>query len=362
VFEAVGMSEEEKKMKSIMGLVQHRLARVFCVSLAAVVALMISQDGFANRVADGTESFDDYLARVRSAAILNGVASETVDSAFRGLTRDERVIGYDRKQPEFVQTFDEYLTARVTNFRKQEGRKLLKLHQPLLDEIAGLYGVDPEYIVAFWGLETSFGRYQGKYSIVRSLATLGHDQRRAAFFTAELLKALQILDEQHVVPEAFVGAWAGAMGQSQFMPSSFLRFAVDHDGDGRKDIWSNKADVFASIANYLNNAGWKRGAGWGGPVSFNTVDFASLKPLDVDPGCRALKRHSRKMSISDWADLGVVPGVQLADQPYALVSPEPGASSGYLVGGNYRAILNYNCADKYAVSVGLMSEAIATPN
>ena len=257
-----------------------------------------------------------------------------------------------------MQTFEEYLTARVTNFRKNEGRRLFKLHQPLLDEVAGLYDVDPEYIVAFWGLETSFGRYQGKYNIIRSLATLGHDQRRAAFFTAELLKALQILDEQHVSPEAFVGAWAGAMGQSQFMPSSFLRFAVDHDGDGRKDIWSNKADVFASIANYLNKAGWKKGAGWGGPASFNTLDFASLKPLEVDPSCRALKRHSRKMSIVSWKELGVVPLVQLADQTYALISPEAGASSGYLVGGNYRAILNYNCADKYAVSVGLMSEAI----
>jgi membrane-bound lytic murein transglycosylase B len=319
------------------------------------VAFTIGQGAAAGE----TEGFDEYLAKVRSEAIRNGIAPETVDAAFTGLTRDERVIGYDRKQPEFVQTFDEYLTARVTKFRKQEGGRLLKLHQPLLDEIADIYGVDPEYIVAFWGLETSFGRYQGKYNIIRSLATLGHDQRRSAFFTAELLKALQILDEQHVAPEAFVGAWAGAMGQSQFMPSSFLRFAVDHDGDGRKDIWSNEADVFASIANYLNKAGWKRGAGWGGPASFKTLDFASLKPLNVDPSCRALKHHSRKMSISSWEELGVVPGVRLTDQPYALVSPEAGASSGYLVGGNYRAILNYNCADKYAVSVGLMSEAIA---
>ena len=341
-------------MKSIMGWIQHRLTCVFRVWLVAVVTLMISEGTFAA----GAKSFDDYLGKVRSAAILSGVASETVDAAFRGLVRDERVIGYDRKQPEFVQTFEEYLTARVTNFRKNEGRRLFKLHQPLLDEVAGLYDVDPEYIVAFWGLETSFGRYQGKYNIIRSLATLGHDQRRAAFFTAELLKALQILDEQHVSPEAFVGAWAGAMGQSQFMPSSFLRFAVDHDGDGRKDIWSNKADVFASIANYLNKAGWKKGAGWGGPASFNTLDFASLKPLEVDPSCRALKRHSRKMSIASWKKLSVVPLGQLADQTYALISPEAGASSGYLVGGNYRAILNYNCADKYAVSVGLMSEAI----
>jgi membrane-bound lytic murein transglycosylase B len=338
-----------------MGWMQYGHARVFSVSLTVVAALTISLGAAAGEA----ESFEDYLAKVRSAAILNGIAPETVEAAFRGLTPDKRVIGYDRKQPEFVQTFDQYLTARVTSFRKQEGRKLFKLHQPLLDEITDLYGVDPEYIVAFWALETSFGRYQGKYSIIRSLATLGHDQRRSAFFTAELLKALQILNEEHVAPEAFVGAWAGAMGQSQFMPSSFLRFAVDHDGDGRKDIWSNEADVFASIANYLNNAGWERAAGWGGSASFNTLDFASLKPLNVDPSCRALKHHSRKMSISSWKDRGVVPDVQLADQPYALVSPEAGASSGYLVGGNYRAILNYNCADKYAVSVGLMSEAIA---
>lgn len=345
-------------MKSIMGLRRHRLARVFWVSLASTLAIMMSQGAAAG----DPGSFEDYLAEVRSAALLNGIASETVDAAFKDLAPDERVIGYDRKQPEFVQTFDEYLTARVTSFRKKEGRKLFRLHQVLLDEIADVYDVDPEYIVAFWGLETNFGRYQGNHSIIRSLATLGHDQRRAAFFTGELLKALQILDEQHIAPDEFLGAWAGAMGQSQFMPSSFLKFAVDYDGDGRKDIWSNKGDVFASIANYLNKAGWKRGAGWGGPVSFTTLDFASLKPLNVEPGCRALKRHSRKMSIPDWQAKGVVLGFQLTDQPYALVSPEAGASSGYLVGGNYRAILNYNCADKYAVSVGLMSEAIARPD
>jgi membrane-bound lytic murein transglycosylase B len=339
-----------------MGWMRHRLACVYCVSLTGVFALTIG----LNATAGEAVSFDDYLAKVRSEAIGSGIAPETVDAAFRGLTPDERVTGYDRKQPEFVQTFDEYLRARVTKFRQQEGRRLYLLHQPLLDEIAALYGVDPEYIVAFWGLETSFGRYQGKFSIVRSLATLGHDPRRSAFFTAELLKALKILDEHHVSPEAFVGAWAGAMGQSQFMPSSFLRFAVDHDGDGRKDIWSNEADVFASIANYLNKSGWKRGAGWGGPASFGSLDFASLKPVNVDPSCRALKRHSRKMSLSIWEDLGVVSGANLVDQPYALIRPEEGASSGYLVGGNYRAILNYNCADKYAVSVGLMAEAIAT--
>lgn len=303
-------------------------------------------------------TFYAYLNEVRGKAIEAGVSAVTVDEAFDGLELDERVIGFDRKQPEFVQTFDEYLEARVTPFRIREGRRLFRQHETLLKEIAETYSVDPEYLVAFWGLETSFGRYQGKYSIIRSLATLGHDPRRSAYFTSELIKALVILDEKHVSPENFVGAWAGAMGQSQFMPSSFLSYAQDYDGDGRADIWSNQADVFASIANYLNKAGWIQGAGWGGPAAFGNLDFEALKPEHFDPSCRALRHHSLKMKPQAWIDLGVQPARQLNNQDYALVAPEKGVTTGYLVGGNYRAILRYNCANKYAVSVGLLAEKI----
>lgn len=300
--------------------------------------------------------FVDYLEQVRAQAVAEGISESTVDEAFKNLTPDERVIGFDRKQPEFVQTFDQYLEARVSDFRQQEGKRLLQEHKALLARVTERYGVEAEFIVAFWGLETSFGRYQGKYSIIRSLATLGHDPRRATFFTSELIHALRILDQGHVKPESFVGAWAGAMGQSQFLPSSFLRFAQDFDGDGRKNIWQSEADVFASIANYLNEAGWREGAGWGGRVSLPALDFDSLKPETYDTRCRALRHHSRKLPLAEWQALGVVSKGALPDMDYALVEPEDDSSEGYLAGGNYRAILNYNCANKYAVSVGLLAD------
>lgn len=327
------------------------------IASGSIAKESLSKDALSKEGAE-RQAFVQYLGGVKKTALARGISAATIDLAFLDLTIDERVIGFDRKQPEFVQTFEEYLTARVTDFRRAQGRKLFAEHEALLRKIGDQYQVDPEYIVAFWGLETNFGRYQGKYNIIRSLATLGHDPRRSAFFTAELINALQILDEGHVPPEAFVGAWAGAMGQSQFMPSSFLRLAEDFDGDGRKDIWSNEADVFASIANYLNKAGWQKGLGWGGVATFDALDFQSLKPEKYDTGCRALRHHSRKMSLSDWRSMDVAPLTDLENQPYALVEPEKGASKGYLVGGNYRAILNYNCANKYAVSVGLLAEAI----
>lgn len=317
--------------------------------LYAFCLLLISMSVMAS-------DFASYLETVRERAISEGVSAATIDRAFEGLLPDERVIGFDRKQPEFVQTFDQYLDARVSEFRQQEGKRLLALHSELLARVQEHYGVEAEYIVAFWGLETSFGRYQGKYNIIRSLATLGHDPRRSTFFTSELINALRILDEGHVAPENFVGAWAGAMGQGQFLPSSFLRFAQDFDGDGKKDIWASEADVFASIANYLKQAGWQEGAGWGGRVALPDLDFASLKPETYDTRCRALRHHSEKLPLSQWQALGVTAESGLREADYALVEPEEGAAEGYLAGGNYRAILNYNCANKYAVSVGLLAD------
>lgn len=314
--------------------------------------------GLMVQFAGAAQSFEDYLEDVKQRAVDAGVAEATVDLAFKDLERDERVIGFDRRQPEFVQTFDEYLTARVTDFRRNRGVELFQTHQALLEEIAIEYQVDPEYLIAFWALETNFGQYQGKYSIVRSLATLGHDPRRSKFFTDELINALRILDEGHISPEKFVGAWAGAMGQAQFMPSSFLNFAQDHDGDGRKDIWASEADVFASIANYLARAGWKPGAGWGTPVGDLAIDWPSLKDPEPPSRCRALKHHSVKKPLDEWQALGVSADGLPEHQNYALFLKSDGASDGYLVGGNFRAILSYNCANKYAVSVGLLADWI----
>ena len=316
-----------------------------------ILVLVISQGALG-------QDFDDYLDDVRQSAIDSGISPGTVTAAFENLTPDERVIGFDRRQPEFVQTFEEYLEARVSDFRKQEARRLFREHEGLLSDIEREFQVDAAFIVAFWGLETSFGRYQGKYSIIRSLATLGHDQRRSAFFTRELLQALKILDEQHVSPEQFVGAWAGAMGQPQFMPSSFLAYAVDWDGDGRKDIWASQADVFASIANYLKQAGWRPGAGWGQVTRRVSGDWPDVVEPEPDPRCRALRYHTKKLSVDYWAAAGFDMARLNARQTYALVLSEATDSNSYLVGGNFRAILSYNCANKYAVSVGLLADHI----
>ena len=302
-------------------------------------------------------SFEAYLAKVRSDAVAQGIRSKTVDVAFAELAPDPRVIKFDRRQPEFVQTFEEYLTARVSEARVSQAQRYYEDKRSVLSEIADRYGVDPEYLIAFWGLESSFGRYQGKYDVIRSLATLGHDQRRSRFFTSELHAALRILDEEHVTRETFVGGWAGAMGQNQFLPSTFNNFAVDYDQDGRKDIWSNKLDVWASIANYLQRHGWQRGAGWGFSTSAPTV---FPEPSAMTTGCRALRQHSKKLKLSEWKSYGVdVPAGEPRDNAlYALIKPQSGDSDAYLVGGNFRAILSYNCANKYAVSVGLLAELI----
>ena len=302
--------------------------------------------------------FRTWLDGIKAEALSRGISEETV-SLLDDLEPDDRVIGFDRRQPEFVQTFDEYLEARVTDYRIRIAREKFAEHREALEDIGAHYGVEPQYLVAFWGLESSFGRYQGKYSILRSLATLAYDPRRTTFFTGELFSALQILDEGHIPPDEFVGGWAGAMGQNQFLPSSFLRYAQDFDGDGKKNIWSNEVDVWASIANYLRTEGWREGAGWGTEVTLTeSIDHDSLRPESVPRSCRALRHHTKRMSIDDWKTLGVEPEHSLPQGEWALVIPGEGDVSHWAVGGNFRTILHYNCANKYAVSVGLLADAI----
>ncbi|MCB1692296.1 MAG: lytic murein transglycosylase [Pseudomonadales bacterium] len=309
---------------------------------------------------DDRPPFDTWLAGIKQQAIERGISAQTA-SVLDDIEPDPRVLGFDRKQPEFVQTFEQYLTARVTDARIKTAREQFRQHRALLSSIGDKYGVDPQFIVAFWGLESSFGRYQGKYSVVRSLATLAYDPRRTTFFTKELFAALRILDEGHVTPDAFTGGWAGAMGQNQFLPSSFLRYAQDFDGDGKKNIWNDEADVWASIANYLSQNGWKKHAGWGTrvqvPASF---DFDAVMPEKVASGCTALKEHTRKMPAAKWKALGVrFDPDGLNSSAYALVVPDDGETVTYLVGGNFRSILSYNCANKYAVSIGLLADLVA---
>jgi len=306
------------------------------------------------------EDFRDYLKAVREKAIIAGVPERILNKEFNGLKPDPRVLELDRNQPEFVQTLADYLDARVSKARIIKGQEMSSGFREELSRVEEYYQVDSEYILAFWGLETNYGRYQGNYSVVRSLATLGHDPRRKNFFTRELINALKILDQGHISSDQFVGAWAGAMGQSQFMPSSFLGYAQDFDRDGRKDIWNSEIDVFASIAYYLKKNGWKPGFGWGKKVIVSETILKEFPPMVSQTKCRALKYHSKKMLLNGWRDLGVNTKGLLDEQAYALL--RPGAEQGhtYLVGGNFETILAYNCANKYAISVGLLADFLSS--
>ena len=208
-------------------------------------------------------------------------------------------------------------------------------------------------------METNYGRYQGKYSVIRSLATLGHDPRRNIFFTRELISALKILDEGHVKSGSFVGAWAGAMGQSQFMPSSFFGYAQDFERDGKKDIWYSKLDVIASIANYLRKNGWVYSDLWGKKVNVSNEIYDRFPPMSGKSGCRAMKHHSAPFPLTHWISLGIGPGKLSKDKTYALLRLSDTSDQTFLVGKNFETILQYNCANKYAVSVGLLADYLA---
>lgn len=211
------------------------------------------------------QSFDSWLGDLRSEALQRGFSTSLVNETLSNIEPDDGIIELDRKQPESTMTLHQYLKRVVPEQRIRKARGLYEKHHALLKEVGERYGVQPRYIVALWGIESNFGERMGDYSIVEALATLAYDGRRSAYFRNELFNSLTILQEGHISPGDMKGSWAGAMGQCQFMPTSFLRYAVDQDGDGHKDIWNNEADVFASIANYLSSEGWNDKHGLGSP-------------------------------------------------------------------------------------------------
>ena len=202
-------------------------------------------------------SYDAWLVSFKQKAREAGISEQTLEEAFAAVsTPDETVLRLDRKQPESTMTLEQYMQKVITPSRIENGRALLTEHQAVLTQVSETYAVPPEYIVALWGIETSYGNNTGGFSIIDALATLAYDGRRSEYFGGELMNALRIIDADHIEAYDMQGSWAGAMGQCQFMPSSFLAYAVDYDGDGRRDIWNTQADVFASIANYLSRSGW----------------------------------------------------------------------------------------------------------
>lgn len=300
----------------------------------------------------GQADFQQWLEGVRQEALGEGVSKAVLDRAFHRLKPIPRVIELDRSQPEFKLTLDQYLKRVVTDKTVWDGQQLYREHRNLLEKLSRQYGVPPQYIVALWGIETRYGRVTGGYPVIAALATLAYDGRRSAFFRKELIRALKILEEGHIAVEDMDGSWAGAMGQVQFMPSSFVTYAVDHDGDGRIDIWDNVNDALASAANYLSRSGWRRNEGWGGEVTLpKGFDFREIS-------------GEIKKSLSQWKKMGLM-GKGVKGDPDCeayLVQPDKKEDRFYLAYANYQVILKWNRSNYFAVAVGTLADRISSGN
>nr|WP_290442340.1 lytic murein transglycosylase [Pseudoalteromonas sp. OANN1] len=323
----------------------------------------MSTSVFANTQA----KFDEYLKNLKQEAIDKGYTQQLVDEAFATAVFKEKVIKADKSQPEIVETLETYLPKRVPEWKIQQARKLYKEHQESLEKIAKEYGVQARFIVALWGLESNFGRIQGGYPVISALVTLAFDGRREALYKRQLWAALDILRDGHIGLDDFKGSWAGAMGQTQFMPTSFTSYAVDYNKDGRKDIWTTQEDAFASIANYLKSVGWNDDLTWGRQVKL-PEGFDNSYILK-----RGTKSHKEwlsewrksERSLQEWQALGLrrMDGTDLpqVNITAALVMPDDANGRMYLAYDNYKALMNWNRSYYFASSVGYLSDRIGYP-
>lgn len=312
--------------------------------LVAWLGLLLSPFVFAEQ-----KNWGSWVAEVRKEALAQGISAKTFDNAFADIHEPSRQVkGLARSQPEHRLTYSKYLHSRVDSYRIAIGKKQYNKNKALLDEIAAHFGVDPCFIVSFWGMETSYGSYMGNFPVIKSLATLAYESNRPDFFRKQLFIALHILNDGHVTLDRFKGEWAGASGQPQFLPSSWVEYAVDYDGDGRKDIWDSKADVFASIANYMKKNGWRTGEQWAIlvklPAHFN----------------KALEGKSIIKPVSEWSALGVRTerGEALPYQNLQASIVQPNGGPVFLAYPNYRMILRYNNSIYYAGAIGYLADKI----
>jgi membrane-bound lytic murein transglycosylase B len=332
----------------------------------ALVALLLvaqtSRPALDAQTLDTRPSFTEWLAGVRTEALARGIRQEVVDEALGSVEEPlPVVIERDRAQAETVLSLEKYINRAMAPKTVRNGRDIVSRHRALLDEVSERYGVPPRILAGVWGMESSFGRFTGTRPIVAALATLAWDPRRSAFFRGELFDALEIVNRGDIELTRLRGSWAGAMGQVQFMPSSYLKFAEDFDGDGRRDVWSDPADIFASIANYLKGHGWQANQDWGREVTV-TRDAARRIAGGVarrTGGCRAIRDMTVALPPARWQELGVrLPGGKALPASMPAASLVSGDTRHFLVYPNYDAILDYNCANSYAISVALLGNAV----
>ena len=342
---ATSMTPTRKFRKKFFFIQPSRWIKVYWRSLALMVLLW-------GQVAHASDnSFGECITRMKSQARAEGISDSTTHQVLSKARFMPRVIELDRRQPEFTQTFANYFNTRINEERIQRGRELYAKHRALLDRIQHESGIPAQFLVSFWGLETNYGGHFGDWSVIDSLATLACDTRRSAFFTQELLNAMRIVDAGDITAERMVGSWAGAMGHMQFMPSTFLRYAKDVDGDGRRDLWGSIPDAMGSAANFLRQLGWVPGLSWGQEVRL---------PQSFD---YSLAGRDQMLSLAEWTKLGVttVTGAPLepAEQRAALLVPSGYQGPAFLVTKNFYIIMRWNRSEFYALSVGHLADRIA---
>lgn len=316
---------------------------IFCCIFSALIGTT------SVRAAEQAEEFSAWLEGLRREALSQGISAATVDRALADIAPLPRVIELDCSQPELLQTLPEYLAARVTETRVNEGKRMLRRFPTWLGRSERNYRVQRRFIVALWGIETNYGLFTGGFPVIPALATLAHDSRRSSYFRGELLTLLQLLDQGRLQLDQLEGSWAGAMGQCQFMPSSFHRFAVDADG-GEVNLWASVPDVFASTANYLKQSGWKDDQTWGREVRL---------PKDFDVSLAGLKK---RLPLSQWQTLGIRRSNGRAlprrNIEASLIMPDGADGPAYLVYDNFRVLLSWNRSEAFAVAVGTLADRL----
>lgn len=358
---AIGASDKIQVIQILISKLKPAASKAAALLLPVVL-------GTSTVYSQENQAFDNWLAELEQEARDAGISEATVEIAFSEITPPvKRVIEKDRTQPERVQTYDDYLTARVTEWKVNTGKELMAKHQATLAEVSKAYGVQPRFIAAIWGMETNFGTYPIREPLFNVLATLAFDNRRGAYFRSNFIAALKILDSGFPSYNKLTSSWAGAMGQSQFMPDSYLEYAVDFDKDGRADIWSTEADVFASIANYFKARNWQDDQTWGRKVKLppngeQTLVGRQAEGLTADQHCKRYDSLGIWRDLQDWQALGVrkPDGSDLPTRsiPAALILADTGDDEAYLVYRNFCSIMSYNPAFKYALSIGLLSDLL----
>ena len=295
--------------------------------------------------------FRDCLQIIKSEAMRQGVSAAIADRAFQNLTPDQKVVDLDSRQPEFSLTYSKYVGSTVSNDRIVKGQQRMAQHRSLLDALQSEYGVPPQYIMAFWGIETNYGGFMGDFQVVRSVATLACMTKRRDFFSNETVQALRILSMNHMTREQMRGSWAGAMGNMQFMPSTFMKWGVDRTGDGRIDLWNSLPDAFASAANFL------RGIGWKPPLpAAEEVFLPQSFPLDQAD-------TTVEKPVRDWARMGVRRAgnapLPNSDEPSSIIMPAGHRGPVFILYPNFKAVMNWNRSTLYALSVTILAQQIA---